>query len=123
MYFLAGMCANANNFFFFLVLMSITETRIGRRKGAPGLPCTLLVVQDLCSAVFQPGSAPAAVAVGLRTGLRIRYCVLLGTKLSKDREPGDKGKNFSMGEASAGLCGLGGGAKGASGCTGPCCTP
>lgn len=66
--------------------------------------------QDLCSAVFQSGSAPAAVAVGLRTGLRTKPCVLLGTRLSKDKEPGDKGKFFSMGEAAAGLCGLGGGA-------------
>lgn len=50
--------------------------------------------QKHCPAVFQSGRAPAAVPVWLGTGLRIRFCVLLGTKLSKDIEPGDKGKIF-----------------------------
>lgn len=82
MYFLAGMCANANKIIF-LVLMSITETRICRRKGRAS-PHPL--GQKNCSAVLLSGRAPAAMPMGLGTGLRKRSCVLLGTKLSKDRD-------------------------------------
>lgn len=65
--------------------------------------------QKHCSAVLQSGSAPEAMPVGVWTGRRVRSCVLLGKKLSKDREPGDKGKFFSTGEGTAGLYGLGAG--------------